>query len=102
MIRFHVEEAERDVEAGRIKTSTFRKWKDTLIAKLIEENFEVLVSQGTVAGLPRSMLVGGETPGVKERVYQLANEAGMGGYVGNGQWYIRYVSQNKTSKAPRR
>ncbi len=90
-IKFHIEAAQADIKAGRIRAATFRKWKNEFLDRLVSENFEVLVAQGTIDCLPREIIVGGETPGVKTRVYQIASEVGLDGYVGNGPWYAKHL-----------
>ncbi len=90
-IKFYTEAARADIKAGRIRAATFRKWKNEFLDRLVSENFEVLVAQGTIACLPREVIVGGETPGVKKRAYQIAHEVGLDGYIESGMWYAKHL-----------
>ncbi|MBI4176050.1 MAG: hypothetical protein HY518_02520 [Candidatus Aenigmarchaeota archaeon] len=88
-ISFDTSQIDADIDAGKKDGSQLIELQKRYLNRLVEEGFEVLVDGCTmIAGFPPSILVGGDrSRPIKDRAYEIADELGLGPYVGSGDFY---------------
>ncbi len=78
----------KDIRNHVMTPSEIRKRGEKFLDELTQSSFEVLKSLKIIHGLPTQLLVGGENARpIKDRVYKMAIDAGIGDYVGNGEYF---------------